>query len=73
MDIGLKIKWQREVGGLVDFNLVLGLNLNRNFIILQKQIVGQKSIWVIYPQSMNNLCSKLMDLCVWLTRFCDLT
>ena len=42
MDIGLTIKWQREVGGLVDFNLVLGLNLNRNFIILQLHIVGQK-------------------------------
>ena len=42
MEIGLKIKWQREVGGLVDFNLVLGLNLNWNFIILQLQIVGQK-------------------------------
>ena len=40
MEIEFTINLQGEVEELGDFNLVLGLNLNRNFIILQLQIVG---------------------------------
>ena len=41
MEIEITINLQGEVEELGDFNLVLRLDLNRNFIILQNQIVAQ--------------------------------
>ena len=73
MEIEITINLQGEIEELGDFDLVLRLDLNRNLIILQNQIVslGQnqfwlytfslRTIWIFFRQSMNNIhvCSGL--------------
>ena len=57
MEIEITINLQGEVEELGDFDLVLRLDLNQNFIILQNQIVGldqnQFRLYTLSPWKIN--------------------